>query len=145
MVRMSRTAGMRSSVTGSAVSRQAASAGKAEFFAPLTAISPCSGLPPRIRSLSIGPHAESCRNAVPRILQKLFRFAARQATPRHHDGRADAVAGGGQHTGRLFARYAGRAGDNPLRTVAQLRVLRLHVYHQVAIHIAETDHDRGGN
>ena len=34
------------SVTGSAVSRHAASAGSAEFFAPLTAISPSSGTPP---------------------------------------------------------------------------------------------------
>ena len=41
MVRMSRTRGMRCSVTGSSVSSAAASAGSAEFFDPLVGISPC--------------------------------------------------------------------------------------------------------
>ena len=40
MVRMSRTRGMRCSVTGSSVSSAAASAGSAEFFEPLVGISP---------------------------------------------------------------------------------------------------------
>src|SRR5580658_9460426 len=53
MVRMSRTGGMRFSFTGSSVSKQAASAGSAEFFAPLIAISPSSGRPPSIRNLSM--------------------------------------------------------------------------------------------
>jgi len=46
MVRISRTAGTRRSVTGSSVSSAAASAGSAEFFDPLTGISPWSGVPP---------------------------------------------------------------------------------------------------
>ena len=46
MVRMSRTRGMRCSVTGSSVSSAAASAGSAEFLAPLVGISPWSGMPP---------------------------------------------------------------------------------------------------
>ena len=46
MVRMSRTAGTRSSTTGSPVKRAAASAGSAEFLDPLTAIRPSSGVPP---------------------------------------------------------------------------------------------------
>jgi hypothetical protein len=40
MVRISRTRGMRFSVTGSSVSSAAASAGSAEFFDPLVGISP---------------------------------------------------------------------------------------------------------
>src|SRR5271165_5881629 len=50
---MSRTCGMFSSTTGSSVSRAAAIAGKAAFFAPLTRMLPSSGLPPRMTSLSI--------------------------------------------------------------------------------------------
>src|SRR5260370_35045023 len=50
---MSRTMGTLRRVTGSAVSNAAAIAGSAEFFAPLIVTVPCSGLPPRIRNLSI--------------------------------------------------------------------------------------------
>jgi hypothetical protein len=50
IVRTSLSSGMFVSVTGSAVSRDAASAGSAAFFAALTATEPCSGMPPSIRS-----------------------------------------------------------------------------------------------
>ena len=43
MVRMSRTRGMRWSMTGSAVSRAAASAGSAEFLAPEVGMEPTKG------------------------------------------------------------------------------------------------------
>ena len=51
--RMSFTCGIRCRVIGSAVSKQAASAGSAEFLAPLAATSPRSGVPPTILNLSI--------------------------------------------------------------------------------------------
>src|SRR5437016_13288065 len=50
---MSRTCGMFSRITGSSVSRAAAIAGRAAFFAPLMRIVPRSGFPPRITNLSI--------------------------------------------------------------------------------------------
>src|SRR5258705_4892044 len=53
MVMMSRTIGTLCSLTTSAVSREAAIAGNAEFFAPLIATVPRSGCPPVIRNLSM--------------------------------------------------------------------------------------------
>ncbi len=48
MVRMSRTLGTRSRITGSGVSRQAAKAGNAEFLDPLAGMEPARGVPPWI-------------------------------------------------------------------------------------------------
>ena len=53
MVAISFTRGIRVSVTGSSVNKQAASAGSAEFFDPLTGSSPLNGVPPEILNLSI--------------------------------------------------------------------------------------------
>ena len=53
IVRMSLTRGIRPSVTGSLVNKHAASAGNAEFFAPLAATEPRSAVPPSIKNLSM--------------------------------------------------------------------------------------------
>ena len=50
---MSFTRGIRDNVTGSLVSRHAASTGSAEFFAPLAATEPRSAVPPSIENLSM--------------------------------------------------------------------------------------------
>ena len=53
VVSMSRTCGTFSRMTGSSVSRAAAIAGSAAFFAPLIRTVPSRGFPPRITNLSI--------------------------------------------------------------------------------------------
>src|SRR5579875_2743885 len=90
---MSLTGGMRRSVTGSAVRRQAASADRAAFLEPLTGSSPWSGVPPVISNLSMDTLVSACgasalgiRVAVARILMtapfsrgSVRQFAARLA------------------------------------------------------------------
>src|SRR5947209_20449253 len=100
MVRTSRTGGMRSSVTRSDVSRQAASAGSAEFFAPLTAISPWSGTPPWIKNLST--YFERLRDAPMRDGEQPLGLRTRDLLLLHYDGRADVAAGGLQQLRGAF-------------------------------------------
>src|ERR1017187_2903091 len=140
MVAMSRTLGMRCSVTGSSVSRQAASAGKAEFFAPLVGISPRSGVPPRMTNLSM---FESFRDAAAGRSQALFRSLARDAQPRHHDRSFHCTTRGVEQLRRATAIGAAGFGDDANGPLAQLRVGRLHVHHQVAVDVSQPYHDRG--
>ena len=79
MVRMSRTAGIRLSTTGSSVSSAAANAGSAEFFDPLVAISPRRAAPPLMTNLSI----ESLRNPSAGRREPAFGFFAAGAGPGH--------------------------------------------------------------
>src|SRR5437879_4080294 len=118
MVRTSRTGGMRSSVTRSEVSRQAASAGRAEFFAPLTAISPSSGTPPWIRNLST--LFESLRNASAGPREQTFRFGARDALLLHDDGRAHAAVRRIEQLRGTFVRHTRRLLDNAPGPIFQL-------------------------
>src|SRR5438067_9872360 len=53
VVSMSRTCGIFSKVTGSSLSKAAAMAGSAAFFAPLMRTVPSSGFPPRMTNLSM--------------------------------------------------------------------------------------------
>src|ERR1019366_9636817 len=93
-VRMSRTRGTRCRVTASSVNSPAASAGSAEFFEPLTGISPRSAAPPVITNLSIIYPAKSILGT----LSSLASFAQRLP---------DASARRGQPPLRLFPRDAG--------------------------------------
>ena len=61
MVRISRTAGMRRRITGSAVNSAAASAGRAEFLEPLAGIEPVRGRPPLMTNLSMLFRFFQCR------------------------------------------------------------------------------------
>src|ERR1035438_9402271 len=131
MVRISRTAGTRRSVTGSAVSSAAASAGSAEFFDLLTGISPSSGVPPLITNLSI----QSLGNPSLRRGQAPFRILPAHAALRHHDGHSHASAGLRQPLARPLLGYPGRLRNDPPRAIAQLLVLGLHVHHQVAVNV----------
>src|SRR5271169_5479084 len=140
MVAMSRTSGMRCSVTGSSVSREAASAGKAEFFAPLVGISPRNGVPPRMTNLSM---FESFRDAAPGRLQALFRSLARYAQPRHHDRSFHCTTRGVEQLRGALAIGARCFGDDTHGARAQLLVGWLHVHHEVAVDVAQPDH-RGG-
>src|SRR5260370_32477296 len=65
MVIRSRTFGMLCSVTCSSVSKAAAIAGSAEFFAPLISTVPRSAFPPLIKNLSIHAFFFPCRGAAP--------------------------------------------------------------------------------
>src|ERR1039458_7372058 len=131
MVRISRTAGTRRSVTGSSVSSAAASAGSAEFFDPPTGISPWSAAPPLITNLSI----QSLGNPSLRRGQAPFRILAAHAALRHHDGHAHASAGRRQPLAGPLHGNPGRLRDNASRAVAQLLVLGLNVHHQVAVNV----------
>src|ERR1035438_10780359 len=115
MVRISRTAGTRRSVTGSAVSSAAASAGSAEFFDLLTGISPSSAVPPLITNLSI----QSLGNPSLRRGQAPFRILAVHAPLRHHDRHAHASAGLRQPLARPFHGNPSRLRDYPARAGAR--------------------------
>ena len=96
MVRMSRTRGMRCSVTGSSVSSAAASAGSAEFLEPLVGISPLSG-GAALDHEFIHDHSSlaafaQCLPHAPPCGQTPFRFLAVDAGLAHHDRDAHAVA-----------------------------------------------------
>src|SRR5580692_2412749 len=112
MVRMSRTRGMRRSVTGSSVSSAAASAGSAEFLEPLMAISPLRSVPPVITNLSM--------NAFP-------------------DRRGHVVAGFGEQFRRARVGNAGGLRDDAAGAVQQFRIFGLHVHHQISVDITHTD------
>src|SRR5580658_8080423 len=112
MVRISRTRGMRRSVTGSSVSSEAASAGSAEFLEPLLAISPLRSVPPVITNLSM--------DAFP-------------------DRRGHVVARFGEQLPRALVGNAGGLRDDAARAIQQFRVLGLHIHHQISVDIAHTD------
>src|SRR5690349_19473921 len=97
---------MRCKVTGSAVKRQAASAGSAAFLEPLTAISPFSGTPPSITNLS---NLQSLPNPAVGARQQLFGLLARYGLLLHYDGDSHAAPGLIQKLGRLVVGYAGRS------------------------------------
>src|SRR5580658_7304144 len=117
MVRMSRTRGTRFSVTLSSVRSAAARAGRAEFFEPLVGMVPCSGAPPSMTNLSINPI----------FVDESFYRGANVVSRRF-----ESVAG-------LFGRRAGGYADDAYGAIAQFGVLRLHVHHQVAAHVAHAD------
>src|SRR5580692_4951544 len=116
MVRISRTRGMRSSTTVSAVSSAAARAGRAEFLEPFVEIVPLSAAPPSMTNLSIGFGLFPARYRIANVITRCR-----------------------QHTTRLLVRHSRRLGDDSLRPVPQLRILRLHVHHQIAPHISHAD------
>src|ERR1051326_8068680 len=62
MVIMSRTLATLCRATRSAVNREAAIAGSAEFFAPLMVTVPRKGLPPLMRNLSMSDFRDGFRN-----------------------------------------------------------------------------------
>src|ERR1035438_7928525 len=97
MVRMSRTRGMRRSVTGSAVSSAAASAGSAAFFDPPAGISPRNLVPPVMANLSM----------------EVFAFV---------NGRPHIVPGRHQQLGRALRGNAGCLGNDSARPVRQLGI-----------------------
>src|ERR1700730_11459273 len=74
MVMRSRTLGILWRVTGSFVSSAAAIAGNAEFFAPLMATVPSSGLPPLIRNLSMRANQTKCEMRTVSPLMRLNEF-----------------------------------------------------------------------
>src|SRR5271166_727299 len=142
MVPISRTSGMRFSTTGSSVSRHAAKAGSAEFLAPLTAISPSSGWPPWMRNLSILVF-QGLGNSPTRGGEPGFGGRSIQVQPRHYDGGFNITAGFAQELTGAMVVYVRRSRDNPPGPVFELRVFRLHVHHQIAVNVAEPDHNGG--
>jgi len=130
MVATSRTLGMRCSVTGSSVSRQAASAGKAEFFAvgrdfPAQRRAAADDELSILRASETRPRAARRRSS-----------AASRAIP----SLAITIAFSLYHRGveqlrRAIAIGAAGFGDDAHGTLAQLGVGRLHVYHQVAVDV----------
>src|SRR5215472_11998672 len=131
MVRISRTSGMRLSVTFSDVSRAAARAGRAEFFAPLFAISPSSGVPPSITNLSISS-----------LLAGRFFVVVFRGFPLA-DGFADVVAGGGKESTGVIVRNPCGGADDTSRAVAEFRVFRLHVDHEISPYVSRSDKAAG--
>src|SRR5579875_2812351 len=113
IVATSRTGGMRRSATRSAVSRQAASAGSAEFFAPLTAISPSSRTPPVIENLSIPCQRFSDISA--RGGEQLLGALARNAALFHDNGGSYAAPGQAQARRGALVRHTGRLRDGAAR------------------------------
>ncbi len=77
MVRISRTLGIPRKITGSFVSSAAARAGSAEFFDPLTGISPVRALPPLMTNLSIIDRWTGYQPVPPRCMA----IAARTLSP----------------------------------------------------------------
>src|SRR5690349_14838623 len=145
MVRISRTRGTRCRVTGSSVSKAAASAGSAEFFEPLVEISPFSETPPVITNLSMeilflrGLFGERPRHASAGRGQAVLRLFARHAGFAHHNGRAHAIAAGGEQFRRAIRTDAGALGNDAAGALDQLVIGGLNVHHQVAVYITQAD------
>src|ERR1700741_2677204 len=94
MVIRSRTFGMLCSVTFSGVSRVAAIAGNAEFFAPLMATVPGSALPPLIRNLSIARLLSQCPPQISLgVRESLARFRSVDSQAQHDQRHAQMVSG----------------------------------------------------
>ena len=108
MVRMSRTRGTRWSVTGSAVSSAAASAGSAEFFEPLVGISPLSATPPVMTNLSMISFslAEGLPDASAGAARRRSASSRDTAGGAHHDRGAHALP-------LSASSRAARSGDTP--------------------------------
>src|SRR6185437_7119113 len=115
IVRISRTRGTRFRTTFSPVSSAAASAGRAEFFEPLVGIVPLSRTPPSMTSLSIQLIV---------VYQCVY-------------GRAHIVIRGAKCSQSLIETQTSRRLNNPNRPIQQLRVLRLHIHHQIPAHITQ--------
>ena len=144
MVRMSRTRGMRHKRTGSFVSRHAASAGSAEFLAPL--------IGSRLRAAS-RPESETCpcsafraplRSAPPPATAE----PAAAAAPDSTFSRAITIAVFTSFPTLAAARPPARNRLRPASAMMRLArsrsfvVLGLDVHHQVAIHVSQPDHHR---
>src|SRR5215467_7134703 len=122
MVMMSRTMGMLCRATRSAVSSEAAMAGRAEFFAPLTATEPHSALPPVIRNLSMSRFPERPAEVPVRPPEQPAGLARGHAALQHHQSHPDVVSGKPQSASAL--RQAPSAG---LRQHAQGAAFQLLV------------------
>src|SRR5512143_2531396 len=114
---MSRTCGIRFRVTGSAVNRQAASAGSAEFLEPLAAISPERGTPPSITSLS--NLLQCLPDPAVRFLQQLLRLVPRYLLLLHDDGDSDTAPRPIQEFGRLGIGHTGGLLNDAAGTILQ--------------------------
>jgi hypothetical protein len=145
MVRMSRTRGILWSVTVLGVSRQAAKAGRAEFFAPPIFTSPSSGRRLQLEAYPFWVCVSSAAERLPSARSIFVPLLAGESQSCHHDGDFwEAAAGFQQLSGAVVADVGGLGDDAP-GTILQLRVYRTHVHHEVAIDVAEADHDGGAD
>src|SRR5579862_7722135 len=154
MVTRSRTFGMLCTATRSAVSKQAAITGSAEFFAPLIATVPRSALPPRIKNLSIRfslcplylcvsfsfSLAERCAQISPSRFQLLPRHPRPYSQLQHHQRHPHTVSRRPQSV--LRRRHLRPAGlhQNPHRPPLQLLIRHHCVNHQVLIRVSQPHH-----
>src|SRR5581483_11346332 len=160
VVSMSRTCGIFSRTTGSSVSRAAAMAGSAAFFAPLMRTVPSNGFPPRMTNLSIGEKSRLREEAVILtgasqrgarqcdrlsdvafgVFQRCLGVRARHSRLLHHNRNGNAASCSAQRSPRLRLIESEDLLQDKNRAPGKLRVLLMEVDHEVAVDVSQPDH-----